>query len=265
MSKLPVAACAVLLRDGAVLAVSRRDNPCAYGLPGGMIEPGETPEAAAVRELEEETGFKVLAEVAVPVYDGLAESGRLVRTYLVPDPGGDIVQRGEGVVVWAGWPALITGPFGRYNAAMRSALLELPEQWALQWGSGTLRRAIEERLAWRDLYHHERAAFEFGYGFQAVLRSRLTTGRALAEGDHPGTTETCWWARALRWRSVRDRRPVRIEVVHARLDDGDRGVQEGIAILCDPEVRPPWLLVDRVLVAFTTEAPNGQVRTVNPC
>lgn len=29
-----------------------------YNLPGGKIEPGETPEAAAVRELEEEAGIK---------------------------------------------------------------------------------------------------------------------------------------------------------------------------------------------------------------
>lgn len=43
--------------DGRVLAVSRPGWPLCYGFPGGSVEPGETFEQGARRELREETGL----------------------------------------------------------------------------------------------------------------------------------------------------------------------------------------------------------------
>jgi putative (di)nucleoside polyphosphate hydrolase len=48
---------AVLNAAGEVLAVERGDQPGAWQLPQGGIDPGETPLEAAYRELEEETGL----------------------------------------------------------------------------------------------------------------------------------------------------------------------------------------------------------------
>jgi len=54
----------VLLADpsGAVLMQHRDEHapvsPNQWGFPGGHIEPGETPEQAALREVEEETGVR---------------------------------------------------------------------------------------------------------------------------------------------------------------------------------------------------------------
>lgn len=51
----------------SLLLIQRRDVPV-WVLPGGGIDPGETPESAVVRELWEETGFKVKIERLVGDY-----------------------------------------------------------------------------------------------------------------------------------------------------------------------------------------------------
>jgi 8-oxo-dGTP diphosphatase len=59
---LPVVAAALVDADGRVLLQQRPLGKSLAGLwefPGGKIEPGETPEVALVRELEEELGIAV--------------------------------------------------------------------------------------------------------------------------------------------------------------------------------------------------------------
>lgn len=63
-----LAAEAVVLRGGGVLLVQRTDSKL-WGLPGGMMEVGETPAGAAERELYEETGLRGRATRLLGVLD----------------------------------------------------------------------------------------------------------------------------------------------------------------------------------------------------
>jgi 8-oxo-dGTP diphosphatase len=58
-----LAASVAVIRDGQILLASRTRPPAAglFSLPGGLVEPGETLEQAALRELGEEVG--VLASI----------------------------------------------------------------------------------------------------------------------------------------------------------------------------------------------------------
>lgn len=49
-------ACVLLIQDHRLLLGLRKDNGC-WGLPGGSLEPGESMEEVAKRELYEETGL----------------------------------------------------------------------------------------------------------------------------------------------------------------------------------------------------------------
>ena len=67
---LLVTACALVDTDGRVLLSQRPEGKALAGLwefPGGKVDPGETPEHALVRELEEELGIETKIACLAPL------------------------------------------------------------------------------------------------------------------------------------------------------------------------------------------------------
>ena len=70
MKTILVSAVALIDRDGRVLLAQRPEGKSMAGLwefPGGKVEPGETPEVALVRELEEELGIQTWNSCLAPL------------------------------------------------------------------------------------------------------------------------------------------------------------------------------------------------------
>lgn len=80
---------AVIFDDSRrVLLCHRRDRDL-WNLPGGRVEPGESPWEAVVREVREEVGLDVRVERLLGVYSVLARDD-LVFSFLCSRVGGEI-------------------------------------------------------------------------------------------------------------------------------------------------------------------------------
>lgn len=72
----------ILFEDSKILLIKRRDIPV-WVLPGGGIDPEETPEQAACREMEEETGCKVEIVRKIAEYTPTNRLAKLTHYYEV--------------------------------------------------------------------------------------------------------------------------------------------------------------------------------------
>lgn len=90
---------AVVLKGTQILLIRRGSNPGRgkWSIPGGMVEPGEVPEDAVLRELEEETGLLGRVRGLFGVYNYVERdlNGRvryhfIILDYLVEPIGGEL-------------------------------------------------------------------------------------------------------------------------------------------------------------------------------
>lgn len=68
----------LVLNKNKILLVKRRDYPI-WVMPGGGVDKNETPEKAVIREVFEESGFKV--KIAKKIAEYLVNSERIVHFY----------------------------------------------------------------------------------------------------------------------------------------------------------------------------------------
>lgn len=108
----------ILIKDeqtGLILGVSRRYDHNDFGLPGGKVEEGETPELAIIRETFEETGLKI-SELQ-KIYRRLCTTKTIYnnttfRAYCIE---GTPEDREGHKVAWVTPKQLTEGTFGDYN------------------------------------------------------------------------------------------------------------------------------------------------------
>jgi 8-oxo-dGTP diphosphatase len=104
-----VTASVCVLRDGALLTVRKRGTS-RFMLPGGKLEPGETPVDCAVREAAEEIGLHLVADDLVELGDWTApaanEPGALVQSTVFLAPDGQPEPRPLGEIEELRWQPL---------------------------------------------------------------------------------------------------------------------------------------------------------------
>lgn len=111
MKKLAV--CVVIINGDKILATHRRNNVDDWGLPGGKVDPGETPIQAIRREVLEETGYdcekynfiRIRTDEEYEVYCYSADFNDLI--YITNDH--------EHLGDWVNIKKIIEGCFGKFN------------------------------------------------------------------------------------------------------------------------------------------------------
>eukprot|EP00930_Biecheleria_cincta_P012970 TRINITY_DN1179_c0_g4_i1.p1 TRINITY_DN1179_c0_g4~~TRINITY_DN1179_c0_g4_i1.p1 ORF type:complete len:232 (+),score=24.37 TRINITY_DN1179_c0_g4_i1:92-697(+) len=113
-----------------IVMVNRTKPPYGYSLPGGYVEIGETAEAAAVREVREETGLTI-------------QEGELQQVLLSSDPRRDVRRHGA-TMLFSAITSTIPDTHGDETSSVRA--IPFGEIGTLNFAFGDQKRVIETYL-----------------------------------------------------------------------------------------------------------------------
>lgn len=126
-----VAACVLLDETGAVLIAKRPQGRPLAGLwefPGGKVEPGEVPEDALIRELNEELGIEIGSDDLAPltfISHAYPDFHLLMPVYLCRRWRGAIVAHEGQDILWVRPEALDRYDMPPADAPLKTALRHL--------------------------------------------------------------------------------------------------------------------------------------------
>jgi hypothetical protein len=116
--------------------------------------------------------------------------------------------------------------------------------------SGTLRKNKRLGFVWRDQYLEERTAYEFGWAFECLARSRVTFGDAHTESDSKSVTEAGWHIE--RYLELSIFPEDRFEAKYIHVEDKDGTKREGIGIIVR-ETSASWVPGGHIVFAIVAE------------
>ena len=130
--RIPCVGAVIVDRDGRYLLVRRGREPSQglWSIPGGKVEPGESDEAAVVREVREETGL----DVEVGAYAGYVERDAPSGVYAIRDYVCHLTAYAEPADARAGDDAAAVGWFTADEVRAldtTSGLVDALESWGV--------------------------------------------------------------------------------------------------------------------------------------
>ena len=123
-------------------------------------------------------------------------------------------------------------------------------EWIERYASGTLRKSTRLGMNTRMHYLNERAAFEFGYGFEVLPTSRVLFGVVQAEGDCKAITELGWHCERLQ--ATRRWAEDEFEPKYIVVDDRSDFRREGVGIVVW-QTSADWVPRAHLVFAITCE------------
>lgn len=139
------------------------------------------------------------------------------------------------------------------------------EEWVDRHASGTLRKNKSLGMVWRSQYLAERTAYEFGWGFECLPRSRVTFGDAYTEGDCKPLTEAGWLCERYLTLAAFPDDQLEVKYIQVEYDTGTK--KEGVGLVLrqtSAPFVPDGSLVFAIVAEFDPVRKRWK-RARNPC